>query len=50
MLCVKPFQVGINQALSQVGHVSNWHLLHVILHEAPYSILTWIKVRAIHRP
>jgi len=28
---------SINQALHQVGHVSNWRLIHSILHHAPYS-------------
>ena len=39
-----------HQALSQIGHVPNWYLMHTIQHYAPYSIVNWIKIKAIGRP
>jgi len=44
------FAMSINQALSQVGHILNWHLIHLFLHHATVSIVMCMKSRAILRP
>jgi len=40
----------VDQALSQIGHVSKWRLIHTILHHAPYWTVNRIKIRTIQRP
>jgi len=41
------FATRVKYELPQVGHVSNWRLIHTILHHGPYLIVNWIKIRAI---
>ena len=40
----------VDQALSQIGHVSNWRLIHTSLHHAPYSAVNRNKIGTIRRP
>ena len=40
----------VNQALSQIGHISNWRLTHRSLHYAPYPTVNRTKIRTIRRP
>jgi len=41
------FVTSVSRALPQVGHILNWRLTHPILYQTPYSIVNWIKIRAV---
>ena len=41
--------MSVNQALPQVEHVSNWRLIHTILHRVPYWTVNWTKIRAVRK-
>jgi len=38
------------QALLQIHHISNWHLINTILHNTSYLIVYRVKIRTIRRP
>jgi len=40
----------VDQALSQIGYISIWRLIHTILHHAPYSIVNRTMIRTTRRP
>jgi len=40
----------VDQALSRIGHVSNWRLIHTIMHHALYSIVSSNMIRNIRMP
>jgi len=40
----------VYQVLSQICYVLNWHLIHTILHDAPYSAVNRNMIRTIRRP
>ena len=42
--------VSIKRCLRSISHVSNWHLIHTILHHAPYSTVNRTKIETIRKP
>ena len=40
----------VSQALLQIGHILNWHLINTILHNTSYAIVYGVKIRAFWRP
>ena len=34
----------VSQAVLQIGHISNWHLINTILHNTSYSVVYGVKI------
>ena len=41
---------SVNEALLQVAGVTDWCLVHTLLHQSPDSVVNWIQIRTVWWP